>query len=115
MFLNKGGRFSKRPDLLYRTAVQATALRLGRRVIQSRFFADLSGDGIRELLVRNEEKSLKVLYSRRRGDSWTVLEEPLWSQRVDKRARVIVPTPTSTEKKDVLILESYQLLHVRFR
>ncbi|MEE8107318.1 MAG: VCBS repeat-containing protein [Planctomycetota bacterium] len=115
VFLNKGGRFSKRPDLLYRTAVQATALRLGRRVIQSRFFADLSGDGIRELLVRNEEKSLKVLYSRRRGDSWTVLEEPLWSQRVDKRARVIVPTPTPTEKKDILILESYQLLHVRFR
>jgi len=124
VFLNHGGRFSKRPDLLYRTAVQATALRLGRRVIQSRFFADLSGDGIRELLVRNEEESLKLLYTRRRGDSWTVLEEPLWSQRLDRRARVVVPTQIrgavapgvgAPGEKDLLILESYQLLHVRFR
>lgn len=115
VYLNRKGTFPRRPDLVHRTSVQARGLRLSRQSSLARFFGDATGDGIRDLLLRDTERRLRVMMTRRNRGGYTIHSRPLWELRVDPRARVIVgPDRGKRKAPDLLVLESSQVLHVRF-
>ncbi len=114
VFLNRDGAFSRSPDLTQIVPVSAEGLRNSRREIVSRFFADISGDGALDLLLRDEPTRLRVLKVEREGDGVEVEGTVLWEATIDEGARLeIAERPQG--HADVLVIEGKQILHVRFR
>lgn len=111
VFLNRGGEFSKRPDLTQLIRVPATGLRHVETRVTVRFFPDLSGDGVRDLVLREEPTRVKVLSCRPRRGGLSIEPRPLWEMRVSETARVVVG---AGEAPELLILEEHQVLVVRF-
>ena len=72
---------------------------------------DLSGDGVRDLGLREEPTRVKVLSCRPRRGGLSIEPRPLWEMRVSETARVVVG---AGEAPELLILEEHQVLVVRF-
>ncbi len=113
VFLNQGGKFARSPSLTHPIAVSADGLRSSRREIVSRFFGDVTGDGVREMLLRDEPERLKILMLRNNQGELSVEARPLWELRISAESDLaLVPGPASNP--DLLIIERTRLLHVRF-
>jgi len=113
VYLNDKGRFSKRPDLTFRTAVKAKGLRRVRSEVLARFMGDVTGDGLHEFLLRDEEERVRIFLTRKTQGGLVIHKKPLWELRVDKDATVRVVG--GTKVPELLVLEPRQILHVRFR
>ena len=114
LFLSRKGRFERKPDLTFKTSVEARGLRFRRPILMARFFADLTGDGVRELLLRDEKASLKVFLTRRGKSGLTIHARPLWTLRIDERAEVRLPPRRAGRPVPLLVVEREQVLYVRF-
>ncbi len=114
VFKNRGRGFSDHPDLAYEMSIKAEGLRDARSELLARFFGDVTGDGVRDLLVRDEPEHLRVLMVRRSGDGLAVVEQPLWETHVDAKAQVLVHENARRGPPELLVLEDAQVLHVRF-
>ncbi|MCZ6785605.1 MAG: VCBS repeat-containing protein, partial [Planctomycetota bacterium] len=114
VFLNRDGRFGRRPDLTYRTNVQASSLRVRRPVLMARFFGDVTGDGVSDLLLRDEADSLKVLMTRRTRKGLSIHSRALWTLTIDRHATVRLPAARRGRTPEILVLERSQILRVRF-
>jgi hypothetical protein len=110
VYANRPRGFSERPDLLFPIAMKAHGLRDARGELLARFFGDVTGDGVRDLLLRDEPERLRLLMTRRAGEKLTVLDKPLWETAVAANAKVVVDEGS----REVLVLENDQVLHVRF-
>jgi hypothetical protein len=111
VYLFRDGAFSKKPDLTHTLRLPVESSRLG-----SRFFGDVTGDGVRDFLIRDREDHLAVLYTRRdRNGSLSLLDKPLWELRIDPRSRWVVVEAEGGLDPEVLVLEPQRVLHVRFR
>ena len=112
VYLNQGGRFSRRPELAYRLT-----FKLRRFDLTARFLGDLTGDGISELLVRDQPESLRVLMVRpeRGGEKLNVIERPIWQLDVHEDALIRIERQRKFGRQpDVLVQERAQVLRVRF-
>lgn len=111
VFLNRKSGFSKRPDLVHR--VRITPGNDGRVV---RFFGDITGDGVSELLVREEKEVLKIYTLRSRRGALRLIDRPIFELAIPETARVIVAPDlvVSREAPELLITAEDQVLHVRF-
>ena len=112
VFLNNGRGFSRRPDLTHRVRVPT-----GGMNASVRFLTDVNGDGVRDLLAREEPErlSLHLVRADGKGGRLEVLDRPLWELRVDEDARVrFAERPEAPGRPDLLVLEEAQILHVRF-
>ena len=96
------------------TSVEATGLRFRRPILMARFFADVTGDGVSEFLLRDERASLKLFMTRTGKSGLTIHERPLWTLRIDKRAKLRLPPRRAGRPATLLVLEQEQVLHVRF-
>lgn len=109
---NRGAAFSDRPELLFDVTVPAEGLRK-RRELTARFVGDVTGDRVRELLLRDSPETVKLLMTRRAGDALAIVSRPLWEMRVHEDARMVV-----RERRDapteLLVIEDAQVLHVRW-
>jgi hypothetical protein len=112
VYLNRKGKFSRRPDLTFRAQVEVKGLRRARTALIARFVGDVTGDGVQDFMLRDEETRLRVYLTRRTREGLSIPPRPLWEIRIDEAARVrLPPVPGRTE---ILILEPEQVLHVRF-
>lgn len=112
VYLNQGGRFSRRPELAYRLNIK-----LRRFDLTARFIGDVTGDGISELLVRDHPESLRLLMVRgeRKGTGLNVIKKPLWELDLDEDALLRIERERGPGRAaDVLVLERSQVLRVRF-
>lgn len=109
VFRNRRGVFSRRPDLTFRMQLEATGLKVGRkRTALARFFADVNGDGVKDLLLRDERQRVRVFLTRRSRQGLTIHPKPLWELKVEEHARLYV------RGRDLVVLERNQVLVVRW-
>jgi hypothetical protein len=113
VFRNHGAAFSDRPDLTFEVQLKAEGLRHTRREVTASFFGDVTGDGVRDLLLRDDPERVRVLMTRKAGDGLTVVSQPLWETHVDSDAEIeVCESPRGAP--ELLVLEDAQVLHVRF-
>ncbi|MSR63450.1 MAG: VCBS repeat-containing protein [Planctomycetes bacterium] len=114
VYRNRGGVLARQPDL-----ARSHAIALAEFELSAEFFGDVSGDGLADLLVRDEPEKLRVLMLRAQGprakSSWTLVEKPLWELSVTADARVQLAVPSQAERVGLFVLEPAQVLWVRFR
>jgi hypothetical protein len=117
LFRNREGVFSRRPDLVHRARIEARGLKFGRsQKLLSKFIGDMTGNGLKDLLVRHEERKLQLLMVRSSRRGLTVHKTPLWELRIDRRAMVhIGPDRGKLVPRDLLVLEPTQVLFVRLK
>ncbi|MBK9384848.1 MAG: VCBS repeat-containing protein [Planctomycetes bacterium] len=113
LFRGKGGTFSKEPDLAHRLTVKGETMRGGGAQMELRFCGDLTGDGVRELLVRDRSEHLAIYWVRSRRGALEVLPQALWEMKLDEDAELLLLDRTG-QRQELAILEEGQLLHVRF-
>jgi len=113
VFLNRGGRFARRPNLTFKTTLEGDVLRRGGTRLFARFVGDVTGDGIRELLVRDRPERIRLHLVRRQGEDLTVFERPLWEMAVAAEAEVRFPE-RGDGPASFFVLEENQVLWVRF-
>ena len=118
VYLNRGGRFSKSPDLIHERTVPIDSSK-----VDSTFLGDLTGDGLSEVLLRDRHEVLRVLLTRRKGQQLILFERPLWELGIDAKADLRVvrgsgqPGKPGAPRKtgpELLVLEPRQVLHVSF-
>ena len=110
VYLNRGGRFSQRPDLTCELAVPVEG-----SSFRARFFGDLTGDGTSELLLRDEPGRLRVLLVRRVRDSFQLFDRPLWELRIPEEAELTIRRATAAGPPELLVADEGEVLHVGFR
>jgi hypothetical protein len=114
VYLNRGKGFSDKPDLTYDMAVKAEGLRKSRDELMARFIADVTGDGVRDFLMRDDAGHVRILMTRKTRDGLTIVPQPLWEMHVDSGANVVVRENPRGGPAELLVVEDTQVLHVRF-
>ncbi len=114
VYRNRGGRFSTHPDLTHVLRLPTKELEEMNDGVLARFFADVTGDGIQELIAREEPTRVKVLLAVARGGRLSLADRALWQTRCSAQARLRIPDRGAREPPQLLILEKDQVLHVRF-
>lgn len=109
VYLNQGQGFSKKPDLEHRFEFGAE-----RGLFTAQLVPDVTGDGVSELLLRDEPDRLRLLYVRRQKEGFEVMERALWEYTIEERARLVVPPQGRLGHEEVLVLERRQVLVLRF-
>ena len=111
VYLNEGGRIGRSPALSHRYNVP-----IGKRfTISTRFFGDVTGDGLSELLQRNAPDTVALYMVRRQGKGLTVFDRPIWTLGVDREAQLVTVPVEGRRLPDLLVVEPAQVLHVRMR
>jgi len=113
VYLNKSGRLSRQPDLDYTVQITAEDIKESGSRLQARFIPDITGDGIRELLVRDGPTRFRVHLVRRTSKGLSVLARPIDEQQVRKRARIGVVS-TREGPPEIIVRERRQVHHVRY-
>ena len=109
------GRFPRQPDLLYRTKIEVEGMKPSRSAAVIRFFGDATGDGVRDLLLRDSASRIKVLMARANRNGMQIISKPIFELRIDPKAGIrFGPSRGKRKAPDLVILESEQVLHVRF-
>ena len=116
IYLNAKGSMPRRPSAQYKASVSIDGLRFSRRQrLTADFFGDATGDGVLDLLVREEAEVVKVLMLGRSRGTLRVVPDPIYTLRVHKKATLrFGPSRGRRKAPDVLVLEPTQVLHVRF-
>jgi hypothetical protein len=114
VYLNREGRLSGQPDLVLKVPLPTDQIRhVGRRLV-ARFFGDVTGNRVHDLLVRDREDRIRVLAVGRTRSGLAVREAPLFETTIDDRADVLVHDRRDGAP-EVLVLDKKHVLHVRFR
>ncbi|MEZ6196610.1 MAG: VCBS repeat-containing protein [Planctomycetota bacterium] len=114
-FRNRRGTFSKEPEIRLPIELKVKGLRDASRETLMRFFADLTGDGVRELIVRDKPTRLRALFTRRDPKGGlSVITKPLWELRIDEGADLEIPELGPGEPPWLAVREDRQILLVRF-
>jgi VCBS repeat protein len=111
--LNEKGRLSAQPDLALPVSVPARSLRSSDKRIISRFIPDVTGDRRPDLLLRHDPEEISVFAVRRTAAGLMVQKKPTFEMRVHEDATVEVAAGDAGP--ELLILESKQVHHVRFK
>jgi len=115
LYLNRKGEYPRHPDLVHRTKLEASGLRPAHRNVGARFFGDYDGDGLRDLLLRDEEGHVGILLTRRSAKGLSLLSAWAWEMRIDEDAEIrLGPARKDGRAPDLVILEPHQVLYVRF-
>ncbi|MBM3991482.1 MAG: VCBS repeat-containing protein [Planctomycetes bacterium] len=114
IYRNRRGVFSRQPDVTWKRTIP-----LERFQLTAEFCGDLTGDGLSELLARDEPDKLRVMLLRSQGSAdkstWTLFDRPLWEIGIHEDATVeVVPARAGEAKPSVLVIEPTQVLFVRF-
>ncbi len=118
VYKNTGKGFSDKPVLSFDISLKADGLRGARGELIAGFFGDVTGDRVRDLVLRDEPDHVRVLMTRRSGDGLTIVEQPLWESHVDPDAKVVAHGSSNGNPRggppELLVIEDSQVLHVRF-
>jgi len=106
VYLNQGGRFSRKPDLEHKLSFAADSSEYAVR-----FIADVDGNGLLDLFVRDDGGRLSVFRTRRERERLTIVDRPLWELAVDEGTRLVFPGGDAA-REGILVLEEGQVLCV---
>jgi hypothetical protein len=110
VYLNQGGRFSRKPDLEHSLSFSADSSEYAVR-----FVSDVDGNGLLDLFVRDDvgdgRGRLSVRRTRRERERLTIVEKPLWELTVGEDARLVFPERDAVNK-GILVIEEEQVLCV---
>ena len=109
VFQNEGGRFGRKPWLSEELAVPIEG-----EDFRARFFGDISGDGLSELLVRDSKDHLQVRLARVRSGRLGLEARPLFELSIEEGAELLIPEAGSADAGEFLVLEKHSVTHVRF-
>ncbi len=109
-FDQKRARF-RRPVALAHNVDVPTENAGERGNFKSRFFADVTGDGVCDLLQRTEQESVSIYQLKRSGRGFE-LGKVVYKLNIDSNADV--ETVALSQRKEFFVLESGQVIHVRF-
>jgi hypothetical protein len=109
VYRNEGHGFSKRPALTRKLSLPAS-----NTSFSLDFVGDLTGDGMSEMLVREEKDRLRLYATRRGRDGWSVVDRPLWEVAVDPSSELLLPE-SRVGMREVFVLEEQQILCVSLR
>ena len=110
IFINRGGSFQRRADVQSNLTLKAPDLDGAQALLLTRFMPDINGDGLRDVLVQDSPRRLKLLALRRQGRAITRADEPLWEFTWGFEATVHAAAKTHPE---LVIRGREKLLHVR--
>ena len=111
VFLTRNGKPKLPAALTWRTRVSPTTAR-GQRRVSASFLGDVDGDGVRDLVLQDADRSLQAHRATRRGDALQVT--PLWQTKLPDGARLHVRM-AHAPCDDVVIAGRSEVLHVRWR
>jgi hypothetical protein len=103
------GRLARRPGLSWRYTVPIKAF-----LPTVRFVGDVTGDRVAELVVRDQPGRVQLYMMRAQGEGWTLVERPLWESSCDPGMDLWVRRPPGRSTKDLVLVESSRVVHVRF-
>lgn len=112
VYLNHQGRYSRRPDLTYKVILSGEQLSNSDTLL-AEFFADVNGDDVRDLLLREQPDEIKLQLVRRRNGKLSILQRPIWRMQIDAQAQIKI-LPAGLERPGFLVLEPDRVLLVRF-
>lgn len=112
IYLNQQGRYSRRPDLTYQVTLSGDQLGSSASLLFE-FFADINGDGVRDLLLREKSEELRLQLVRQRNGQLSILQKAVWQMQIAKEARIEI-LPAASGRPGFLVLESDRVLLVRF-
>ena len=113
VYLNKGGRFSRRPNLAHRETLDGEVLRSSGDRLAARFLGDVTGDRVSDILVRDRPERVRVMMVKKQGDTLSILPKPIWEMRIGAKARIEYLTGRP-KRPGFLVLEKNQILLVTF-
>jgi hypothetical protein len=113
VYLNRRGTLSRLPDLNHTVQITAEDIKEAGRQLQARFIPDITGDGVRELLVRDGPTRFRIHLVRRTSKGLSVLAQPIDEHQIRKRAEVLV-VEVPGGAPEILVRERRQVHHVRF-
>ena len=114
MFLNKKGKFSTRADLNGKLTLRARNFNATRGFLLARFFIDVTGDGMKDLLVQDSPSTLRIFAPRKARRGLTLQRDPVWSMRWDGFGSLRRGRSQKGGPQELMILLPQQVLHVRF-
>lgn len=114
VYLNQKGTLSRQPNLNRTVSLPVDKLGdVGRR-ITARFFGDVTGNGVKDLLLRDEPDRFRVHAVRKsRSGRLVVADEPLFEFHFPKRSKIKVHEGPEG-RPEVLVFYRSKLDHVRF-
>lgn len=107
VYRNERGRIARRPALSWRYTIP-----LKEFTPWVEFVADLSGDGLAELFVRDQPGRARLYLLRATPEGWTVLEKPLWEGGVAPEARVRVLENGPGPARALALIERGRVTHL---
>jgi hypothetical protein len=114
VYRNRRGVLSRQPDVTWKHAIP-----LERFQLSAEFSGDISGDGISELFVRDQPDRVSAMLLNAQGpkdkSAWTLFTKPLWELSISQEADIEIVPPKAGGKPELLVIESRQVLYVRFR
>ena len=113
IYLNRNGRFSRRPDLTHKITLQGDLLGQGGDRLFGRFIGDATGDGISDLLVRDRSQRMQLFMVRRSGANLSTVPRPIREFTIEETAN-IHHFPEDAPRRGFLILERRQVTVVEF-
>jgi hypothetical protein len=110
VYRNNGHGFSRHPDLTRKLSLPAsnTAFSLD-------FVGDVDGDGMSEMLVREEKDRVRLYSTRRARDAWSVVDKPVWELAVEPTSELLLPAVRGRTMRGVWVLEDAQVLWVSLK
>jgi hypothetical protein len=112
IFINRNGSFGRRADVQSNLTLSASDLEGAEEFLLTRFLPDVNGDGLRDVLVQDAPRRIRLLGLRRQGRSITRAEKPLWKLTWGFEATVHAAASTSPHPEFV-VRGHRKLLHVR--
>lgn len=116
VYRNRGGTFSRAPDLAHAVSLPAEGFKHRGESLLAEFVPDLTGDGVRDLLLRDQPTRVRLHALRpQRGGALQVAPTPVWEAFVPADAAVHVRERDARTPPELLLVEDAQVRHVRFR
>lgn len=109
VYANRGGRFERRPALSWRYKLPIKAF-----LPTVEFFGDATGDGLLDLMVRDEPESIRLQMTRREKEGWSILPRPLWETSLHEEALTLFARAPGRALDDLVILDPARVRLVRF-
>ena len=112
VYANRKGRLTSQPVLTVPISVPAKGLRNARKGVTTRFLGDLTGDGVSEMLVRDDPARVRVHMVRKSGERLQLVDRPLFATPVNERAELVFLGEAG--RTELVLFDDDDLLHVRF-
>ena len=113
-FINRAGRFSRRPDISQ--AMHVSLQEQGRsQSDQGRFFVDFNGDGLLDVLVRDKDDHIGLRLLRKTKNGIQIAKTHVWDMSISAKARLVYEKTKDKGKPVLLIVEPSQITYVRFK